>query len=79
MAKILFIVVLLLVAYLFFKSWRKGSGPDQPQRPTDSKLPEDMVRCEICGVNLPRSEAFITRNRLYCSEEHRKLGMSKDT
>ncbi len=79
LAKILFIVVLLLVVYLFFKSWRKDAGGEDRQRPPESKLPEDMVRCEICGVNLPRSEAFTSRSRLYCSDEHRKIGVSKDT
>ncbi|MSQ60657.1 MAG: preprotein translocase subunit YajC [Betaproteobacteria bacterium] len=76
MAKILFIVVLLLVAYLFFKSWRKDGGGGHRQ-PEESKLPEDMVRCEVCGVNLPRSEAFITQGRLFCSDEHRKVGVDK--
>jgi len=74
LAKILLIVVLLLVAYVFFKSWRKDAGvrDDRPAPP--SKLPEDMVRCDVCGVNLPRSEAFISKGRLFCSDEHRKLG-----
>lgn len=78
MAKILLIVVLLLVAYLFFKSWRRDAGADDRRRPPESKLPEDMVRCEVCGVNLPRSEAFISRSRLYCSDEHLKIGQSRD-
>lgn len=78
LAKILFIVVLLLVAFVFFKNLRKDSGKDDRRRPPEGKLPEDMVRCEVCGVNLPRSEAFITQNRLYCSDEHRKIGLNKD-
>ncbi|MFN0318190.1 MAG: PP0621 family protein [Burkholderiales bacterium] len=78
MAKILFIVVVLLVAYLFFKSWRKD-GAAGPRQPKESKLPEDMVRCEVCGVNLPRSEAFTTQGRLFCSDEHRKVSVNKDS
>lgn len=77
LAKILFIVVLLLVAYLFFKSWRKDAGIGDQTRSKQSKLPEDMVRCDVCGVNLPRSEAFTTQGRLFCSEEHRKVGVDK--
>jgi len=74
MAKILFIVVLLLVAYLFFKSWRKDAGLEDRTKSGASQVPEDMVRCEVCRVHLPRSEAFISQGRLFCSDEHRKIG-----
>ncbi len=77
--KILFIVVLLLVAYLFFKSWRKDAGIEDRKRPPESKLPEDMVRCDVCRVNLPRSEAITSKGRLFCSDEHRKIGLDKDS
>lgn len=77
MAKILFIVVLLLVAYLFFKSWRKDSGLENRKQAPESKLPEDMVRCGVCGVNLPRSEAFTSKGQLFCSDEHLKIGIDK--
>ncbi len=79
MAKILLIVVLLLVAYLFFKSWRKDGSIGDRTRSQKSKLPEDMVRCDVCGVNLPRSEAFTTQGRLFCSEDHRKAAVDKDS
>jgi uncharacterized protein len=35
---------------------------------------EDMVRCGVCGVNLPRSEAILSQGKLYCCDEHRRLG-----
>ena len=77
MGKILFIILLLLAAYVFFKNLKKDSSGDDRRRPPESKLPEDMVRCEVCRVNLPRSEAFTTKGRMYCSDEHRKLGTDK--
>jgi uncharacterized protein len=34
---------------------------------------EDMVKCAHCGVNLPRSEAILTKGKFFCSQEHQKL------
>lgn len=38
------------------------------------KSTEKMVRCEHCGLHLPRSEATITENQVWCSQEHARLG-----
>lgn len=32
-----------------------------------------MVRCLICGVHLPRSEAIASRGEMFCSREHLQL------
>ncbi|MFZ1910193.1 MAG: PP0621 family protein [Burkholderiales bacterium] len=36
--------------------------------------PGDLVRCAHCGLHLPRAEAHGAGGRLYCSEEHARLG-----
>ena len=36
--------------------------------------PGDLVRCAHCGLHLPRAEAQGAGGRLYCSEEHARLG-----
>jgi len=36
---------------------------------------QDLVRCARCGVHLPRDEAREAGGRLYCGEEHARLGM----
>lgn len=35
---------------------------------------ELIIRCAHCGVYVPSSEAVRDGNRIYCSEEHRRLG-----
>jgi uncharacterized protein len=40
--------------------------------------PGDLVRCAHCGLHLPRSEAHGAGGRLYCSEEHARLGPEAD-
>lgn len=44
-------------------------------RRADESSSEPMVQCARCGVHLPRSEAVSDGGeRVYCSEEHRRLG-----
>lgn len=76
MAKILFIVAVTLLLVLWFKSMgrRKRDGGGKPD--AKARGAEDMVRCQVCGVNLPRSEALMSRGRFYCSEEHRSQDQS---
>jgi uncharacterized protein len=77
-AKLLTILVLGILVYLIVSRMRRGGDREvpPPRAPSDrsaSGLPEDMVRCAVCGVHLPRSESFTSRGQFYCSEEHRRL------
>ena len=74
--KYLVLLAVLLIAYLWWRSSRlprdhkppgAGSGP--------AASPQDMVRCPVCSVHLPRGEALPGPDgRLYCSQEHRLRG-----
>lgn len=67
---ILIIAVTILLVYLFKSQRRRDRDVEPPARPSGEV--EDMVRCRVCGVNLPRSEALMSKGRLYCCEEHRQ-------
>ncbi|OYY92408.1 MAG: hypothetical protein B7Y41_15915 [Hydrogenophilales bacterium 28-61-23] len=72
MSKIITVIlVVVLVVYLLRRMAGKRVEGDNP--PAD-KAAEDMVRCHVCGVNLPRSEAILSQGRFYCCDEHRKSG-----
>lgn len=74
MMKFLLILALLAVAYLLWRNSRlRGDGAKQPRKPpAASAEPQDMVRCPICSVHLPRADAVTGANGLlYCSQEHR--------
>lgn len=44
-------------------------------RPSGTRAPaEAMVQCAHCGVHLPRSEALLVGGRIWCSQEHARLG-----
>ena len=77
MAKLLTILVLGIVVYLIVNRMRRGSDRSvpPPRAPSDrsaSGRPEDMVRCAVCGVHLPRSESFTSHGQFYCTDEHRR-------
>ena len=70
MTKILVVIVVtVLVVYLLRRAAAKRAAPPPKGK---GKAVEDMVRCRVCGVNLPRSEAVMSRGRIYCSDEHRR-------
>jgi len=69
-AKFLLLVALgLLVGWWIAKRYRARSDAGDDKTPRGS---EDMVRCALCGVHLPRSESLMTRGLYYCSAEHQR-------
>lgn len=70
MTKILLIVAFTIAIVLWFK-FLAGKRDGLPRK---EKTAEDMVRCEVCQVNLPRSEALLSQGKFYCCDEHRQRG-----
>ena len=70
LAKFLLLIAVFIIAYMVIKSgaWRR----DWPKQ-TPGSIEEDMVRCKVCGVHLPRSESLESRDEFFCSEEHRRI------
>jgi uncharacterized protein len=83
MGKILFWVVifisgLVITRVLARKAVQHGMDaqhtPQQNSPQGDLKNAEKMVRCDHCGLHLPRSEATITGSQVWCSQDHARLG-----
>jgi len=70
--KILLIVAFTIGIVLWFK-FMAGKRNELPRKDKE-KSPENMVRCEVCQVNLPRSEALLSQGKFYCCDEHRQRG-----
>jgi len=84
--KILFwfiiIVAVLVGARLLARSAGSPKPPGPPGRGTTPAAPdmshaESMVRCEHCGIHMPRSEAFLSDGRTWCGKEHARLGQRR--
>lgn len=71
MSRILFFVLLAIVAYLVVRSMQRRGGQKRASRPQPT-APEAMVSCATCGLHLPRTEALLLGDRYFCCEEHRR-------
>ena len=72
--KYLLLLALLVVAYLLWRNARIGREAPPPAGHAGPGVPQEMVRCPVCGVHLPRGDALAGPDgRLYCSPEHRRL------
>ena len=67
---LLVLVLGLILVFWILKGNRRGGG--RRGAPPPSASGEDMVRCEHCGVHLPRSESVTTRGEFYCTPEHQR-------
>ncbi|ARP89132.1 hypothetical protein CAL14_01490 [Bordetella genomosp. 9] len=87
MGKLLFWIIVVLVALVVARiaaraavrnaqgarpAGRRGSRRSAGSAPAGP--PEQMVRCAHCGIHLPRSEATLIGGRIWCSQEHARLG-----
>lgn len=76
--KYLVLFGVLLAVYLVLRAGRARSSGDLPpgarrRPPPQPPAAQDMVRCEVCGLHLPRSESLSDgRGRNFCSPEHRQ-------
>lgn len=75
MGKLLFFVFLVLAVLYLFR--RSAPPPSSPSFPQQSNQGEDMVRCAVCGVHLPRSEALMSGGAFFCGQEHLRQGGPK--
>ncbi|GMV57831.1 preprotein translocase subunit YajC [Betaproteobacteria bacterium PRO7] len=73
MGRILFFVLIGIAAYVVYRWWRASQRIERARAEAAAKgRSEAMVRCDVCGLNLPQSEALAGSERWYCSEEHRR-------
>lgn len=71
LAKFLLLIAVFVIAYMVIKNGSKRG--DSAKRGPDAGREEDMVRCKICGLHLPRSESLRSGDEFYCSEEHLRI------
>lgn len=87
MGKILFwfviILAVLIGARLLSRSASKAAQPEALSKKSRNGKPdgadmqgaEEMVRCQQCGIHLPRSEAYMSQGKTWCGPEHARIGL----
>ena len=71
-------LLVLAVVVIAFYLWRQARvGNDRPGGAPGAGAapgaPQDMVRCPVCAVHLPRADAVEgAGGALYCSDDHRR-------
>ena len=68
MKYLLILLAVFVVVWAVRKSQRGRKAGAILSRP--AKPGEDMVKCPVCGLNLPLSEAVRTPQGTFCSPEH---------
>ena len=70
-------LLVLLVVLVGAWGWRQSrrlppSRPPSPDKGAKPPAPQEMTRCALCAVHLPRSEAVQGRLGHYCCAAHRQ-------
>lgn len=68
--KFLILLVVVFVVVWLWRSSRKTRDSTVKKPVTDGA--QDMVRCPVCDLHLPKSDAISGKQSLYCSEAHRQ-------
>lgn len=66
MGRILFWLLIAVLAWWFVKGVMKSTALKEPRR-SEKLEAEDMVACARCGVNMPRSEAREEDGKFVCA------------
>lgn len=76
MGRFLLLVVLIVVAIWVIRRAlvRLKHGQPDGTPPGAPATQGDLVKCAHCGTHLPLAEARAVGDRLYCSDEHARLG-----
>lgn len=72
------VLLAIVVGLVWWVSSRVRGAKRSARRPdatSDGTPPvRDMIACAHCGVHLPRDEAVVEGERLFCGDAHRRLG-----
>ncbi|MEP6791126.1 MAG: PP0621 family protein [Ramlibacter sp.] len=72
MKYLLVLAVVLFGVWLWRNNRRAERDEEAARKAPPPALPQDMVRCPVCALHLPRADALPGRGgALYCSAEHR--------
>jgi len=63
------LLVIALIIYLVFHMFKRWAANKKQKKPTKVEHIK-MVRCNVCQLHLPESDALQKDGQFYCSQEH---------
>ena len=69
MGQFLRIAIVLFGLWLILRLIRRALAKRRSNSPTPPP-PADMLRCDYCGMFMPRSDAITASGKIYCSDKH---------
>lgn len=69
MGQILKIALILFGLWLILRLVKSALARKRPLPPA-APPPADMLRCDYCGIYLPRTEAITVHAKVFCTREH---------
>ena len=72
--KIILILAAVLIGIWLFRSNRRADKQTRAPGPQKNAAtdPQEMARCLLCEVHLPKMDSIQGRRGIYCSLEHRQ-------
>ena len=73
MSRIFLLLAIVLLVVIIYRSLRNRKVKNTLA--TKKLIPKKMVRCDYCGLFIPKHESLDTEDgHHYCSQEHKRLG-----
>jgi len=73
---ILRMLLWFFIGWLIYRFIRQSLPSNKPTNTHSATKPtqaiEQMVRCQVCDLHVPQTEAIEDHGRYYCSEDHRR-------
>jgi uncharacterized protein len=69
MGQFLRIAIVLFGLWLVLRFIKRALAKRHSDSPAPP-LPADMLRCDYCGMFMPRSDAITASGKIYCSDKH---------
>lgn len=69
---LLLLAIVVLAFWVVRRALARGKAGAAPRPPAGTQ--GDLVMCAHCGTHLPLAEARAVGDRVYCSDEHARLG-----
>lgn len=71
MARIFFLIALMVVLYIVIKRFSAylGNSQQQSSKPSAQSGGEKIVQCAVCGTHIPESESMQLEAKTVCKQQ----------